>query len=177
MGEQPLLQNKLSPPSRCVALMFCILITLSSSFLVLLLVAIVLLWKWEEREKENEASERCTGRKSQVREEEKKSGREWDGKERKRRGTRKRRREGRMDRGNFTNSPPSSALFGNHYNSCRYITYVTLHNCMTFSIGISLFFFVVLLFCCYPAKYRLLSYLNVCMMPSSNVSFLIAPVQ
>lgn len=131
MGEQPLLQNKLSPPSRCVALMFCILITPSSSFLVLLLVAIVLVWKWEEREKEKEGSERCTGRKSQVRKEEKKSGREWEGKERKRRGMRKRRREGRMERGKtdyFTNSPPSSALFGNHYISYRYITYLTLHS-------------------------------------------------
>jgi len=130
--------------------MFCILITPSSSFLVLLLVAIVLVWKWEEREKENEASERCTGRKSQAREEEKKSGREWERKERKRRGMRKRRKEGRMARGKtdyFTNSPPSSALFGNHYNTCshRYITYFALHSCMTFSIRISLFFFVVLL--------------------------------
>lgn len=107
--------------------MFCILITPSSSFFVLLLVGIVFVWKGEEREKEIEASERYTGRKSQVRKEEKKSGREWEGKERKRRGMRKRRREGRMERGKtdyFTNSPPSSALFGNHYNSYIYIYHI-----------------------------------------------------
>ena len=42
---------------------------------------------------ENEASERCTGRKSQVWEEEKKSGREWEGKERKRKEEKKERRK------------------------------------------------------------------------------------